>query len=874
MKYILTLLCLVSFVAYGQEPAYTPMRLNYQFRGIKVDSLFLIPSFNDTTAANSSTMKNVAGAMIRTGNDFWMRNATTNAWLQNVNIGSGASPIVNFVNNVFKKVGTDSVFYVVAPADTFFSFRDSYIDTVISVTYNELVSLKSSMQLKNNSHYLINNYRTEFRIFGTAVDTFGSLEPLIVKAIGDSSISTTAFSLLHPKDIIEYTTENIGQLKPNSGGRGTILYRQSLDSNLSAHFDWRNILWQRWAISSAPGLYVAFTQFNSINSFEYQKTFGTNCRDISLGAEVYNVTIRDNCYSIKLLGNTGIFTSGVTILNSCHDITIGENCSQVQTTGSGYIGGIYIGSSCWYIDIGKRSYNIAIGSGAYSVMLGNQQSDVYIRPNIYRRRLEKGFSNFDVTTSISSKTINLYNVNIDALPGYLYNTAQYCGIVNLTSSNAVDTLDNITALLTSVTFQPIEIRPAATQKIVLTTNGNIQLNSPTFEVDGSKGEYVTLYKRMVDGLSTQPSKFYILNTNAIGNSGNIDLQQVTDNGNSTNNKIEIRSNIIDFIDTTTNAKMSIGTNSGYGPNLNNPFIYITDVNDSKDLFSLTTNLNNDEANMYVAGTISSSDLVTPHYQRLKSIYNSLPDSSLTSYLDIKGGDLIFNLYKYNYPNINYFDTVKLLPIHAFNRPPSTYYLPASISNNNKDTLATLRDVRDYAVDSTAIQLNITDSLFIVETYPLGNDLLKIDTLGNAELGDIAGGKYIKVDQAGDKIILNCGNPPEIYNPSILATSLIQAMYSENAINISAADYTIQTVGFYVVSNADNSGTYEMIFPAAAQFKGLSFSIVNTDAADDCYLSVGTGNIYDRGTGNALAVIPPTQIGIFYSDGTNWYGYTQ
>lgn len=96
VKNILILVFIFCFFnSYAQEPAYTPMRLNYQFRGIKVDSLFLVPSFTDTTSANSSTMKNVAGAMIRTGNDFWMRNAATTAWLQNVNVGNGASYPIN-----------------------------------------------------------------------------------------------------------------------------------------------------------------------------------------------------------------------------------------------------------------------------------------------------------------------------------------------------------------------------------------------------------------------------------------------------------------------------------------------------------------------------------------------------------------------------------------------------------------------------------------------------------------------------------------------------------------------------------------------------------------------------------------------------------
>jgi hypothetical protein len=91
MKYLLILL-MICGVAYAQEPPYTPMKGNYKFKGIKVDSLFLIPSFADTTAANSTFLDSVAGAMIRTGNDFWMRNAELTSWLQNINIGPGSNP--------------------------------------------------------------------------------------------------------------------------------------------------------------------------------------------------------------------------------------------------------------------------------------------------------------------------------------------------------------------------------------------------------------------------------------------------------------------------------------------------------------------------------------------------------------------------------------------------------------------------------------------------------------------------------------------------------------------------------------------------------------------------------------------------------------
>jgi hypothetical protein len=131
MKYlVLVLLVFMCLSSFAQEPVYTPMRGNYKFKGIKVDTLLLIPSFSDTSAANSTYLDQVAGAMIRTGNDFWMRNANATSWLQNVNVGNGASPVMDFVNQVFKKNAKDSVFYIVAPHDTFFAFKDKGIDSL------------------------------------------------------------------------------------------------------------------------------------------------------------------------------------------------------------------------------------------------------------------------------------------------------------------------------------------------------------------------------------------------------------------------------------------------------------------------------------------------------------------------------------------------------------------------------------------------------------------------------------------------------------------------------------------------------------------------------------------------------------------------
>jgi len=72
MKYLFFFLLLISSVAYAQEPQYVPMRSNYKFRGVRVDSLLLFPSVADTGTANSLGM-GIEGNTIRIGSVVWVR---------------------------------------------------------------------------------------------------------------------------------------------------------------------------------------------------------------------------------------------------------------------------------------------------------------------------------------------------------------------------------------------------------------------------------------------------------------------------------------------------------------------------------------------------------------------------------------------------------------------------------------------------------------------------------------------------------------------------------------------------------------------------------------------------------------------------------
>lgn len=73
---LIILFLLMSLGAMAQEPVYTPMRNNYQFRGVRVDSLFLVPKFQDTTGPN------VNGNIIRVGTKFYFRDSTAGKWSQ------------------------------------------------------------------------------------------------------------------------------------------------------------------------------------------------------------------------------------------------------------------------------------------------------------------------------------------------------------------------------------------------------------------------------------------------------------------------------------------------------------------------------------------------------------------------------------------------------------------------------------------------------------------------------------------------------------------------------------------------------------------------------------------------------------------------
>jgi hypothetical protein len=490
MKKIITLiLILISVTGYSQVHRYVKVQYD--------SSKIVTPYALSTALAPKLNISDTAAMLIPYANRLQSVQAGTNITINNAN---PLNPIINSIN-------TDSLTQI--------------------VTYAQLLTAISVKTLINGRSYILSDFRTVYKVYGGLDTASGSVEPLILTATSDSTISINAFSPKYPNDIIHYSVTDNSPLAPTSGSKGVILFRKDALNNLSTYYDWRVVKWRRWALA-AGGIYWAFSKnFPAIatDSTMYL-TFGTNNTNISIGGNSWNIVIGDDNNAVKIGSDVGTFGSGVNITSNNSAITIDDECATVQTTGSGYIGGIHISSANRYINIGKRSYNISIGSNCYAIDLGLQNSDIAVPSNTIRKRIEKGFSNFEATVELSNKTANLYNTIVYSSSPYLYSTANYCGIINLTSVKSTDTLDFLFAQLTSLAFSDISIRPASglsllvRDKSVATTVGsNIDFGGSNLLVNGTTKKYFKIHKNITNTYGSQPDDFYLSYTNVSTSGG-------------------------------------------------------------------------------------------------------------------------------------------------------------------------------------------------------------------------------------------------------------------------------------------------------------------------------------------------------------------
>lgn len=142
--------------------------------------------------------------------------------------------------------------------------------TYILKIYRDIISDISNSELIPGATYVITDYRTvHFFLDGDSTIlseiNSGPIEPLVVTATSENTISSIAYSLTYPQDILHYDwnpdnwlgdksfsdIDETGDIETSSiidGFRGVITYREDTIKKNITHFDFRNVKNRRWAI--------------------------------------------------------------------------------------------------------------------------------------------------------------------------------------------------------------------------------------------------------------------------------------------------------------------------------------------------------------------------------------------------------------------------------------------------------------------------------------------------------------------------------------------------------------------------------------------------------------------------------------------------
>jgi hypothetical protein len=402
------------------------------------------------------------------------------------------------------------------------------VSTYNVVSYSQLQNLVNTNALQATSYYLISDFRTTFKVLGTGTltDLQGPVEPILVMATSLSTLSPIAYSPSRPNDILHYSLNDVTQLAPNdlSISKGVITYREDTSKDLSAYYDWRAVTFRRWESSPGSLFYAWPVPYPGTGGYYDFYTFtdpnGGNNQYCHIGYYTINVAmIGDYNFGITIAERCGGIGSGITIQDFNTEIKIDQNCATVASSGSFAPPGIYIGTNNIYVNIGKRTYSVYIDNACYALELGIQQNNIAIPSNTWRKRIEKGFSNFECTLDITGlTTIDLVNNSISIAGGNLASPVAYCGILNLVSSNANETINKIEGLPNSTAFAPYRLKPESglsltiVDKTVAGGTANMILNVNNITVDGTRSEYAVFNRYMLT-LGNVTSDFVLETTN-------------------------------------------------------------------------------------------------------------------------------------------------------------------------------------------------------------------------------------------------------------------------------------------------------------------------------------------------------------------------
>ena len=431
-----------------------------------------------------------------------------------------------------------------------------------ATTYNDLNSAISSSSLiagkfykfTYNTKHLIGGTTTEYNDTsvhyddGTGVKSTltAETENLLVLAIAGNKIHTEVYSEQYPNDIIYYDvsnnlTEDSAQPRP-----GFITYRKDTINDVSAHYDWRNVIHRRYDMASVGAasrltdwksmvgfvagpanhqpaqdrLVPMFSNFNSSgksdiggmntdNEGTYRdfKTFvgiDFNLYEASEPARFLNIHIQESNTQARIVGsgtgssNTltnniyGKIANVVFFTRSAENVTIGRNASGIMIVGK-TIKEVVIGDNNENIIIGDQMSRISYGTAtqpvpkawAENISIGNNNRNILIGG--LARRITIANNNTGLVCNgpeMVDNTLGSYNTNI-----YMYSVAN--STINDWSTNIrISKSTKVVVGNSSIRVDVVECRARLTNSLVSATFPNGFGYSVTENTFLSSGIYI------------------------------------------------------------------------------------------------------------------------------------------------------------------------------------------------------------------------------------------------------------------------------------------------------------------------------------------------------------------------------------------------
>lgn len=274
-----------------------------------------------------------------------------------------------------------------------------------SKTFDELIEAKDNKELSQGSYYLMADYQTIYAqpdyyptggIKSALVIKTGSVEPLLLFAISDSSFAPEAYSLIFPKDKLLYdinvdTTFNYMGATNSAPTKGRI-YERIDENNNRTDFDHRVVEFIRY--DDGNGNYTVvkyngntaqeFLSFDIAQSFNnyFASTYSlSQFENREFGNNVFHGFLLDNEFSSSISNNT---FSGDVVYNTFSG-GVGDNIFSGDVGNNIFSGGVFIntfsGEVSTNIFSGDMNTNTFIGDVYYNTFIGEVHNNTFTHTN-------------------------------------------------------------------------------------------------------------------------------------------------------------------------------------------------------------------------------------------------------------------------------------------------------------------------------------------------------------------------------------------------------------------------------------------------------------------------------------------------------------